>query len=133
MNQRSVAYQALGAAWDQVLALMLAGRISLKEAQRIKSELDRAGDAIVPDPMEALAMELRSTMFSSAALPHGDVGTGATNEVPPGAPAENARVPGKIDPYTTAEPANVPAMRDRARRLFRWPQWGQGGRVSFRG
>ncbi len=82
MNQRAVAYEALGAAWDQVFALMLAGRISIKEAERIKVEVDRAGDAIVPDPMEALAVEFRSKMFSPTTLPQSDAGTGAKNQVP---------------------------------------------------
>lgn len=114
MNQRSVAYQALDVAWDQVFALMLAGRISTKEAERIKAELERARDAMVPDPLDAWAMEFRSKTFSPTTLQQSHVGTG--NESPPKATPIPARPPRQ---------GHVLAMRDRARGLFRRIALGQ--------
>lgn len=40
--------------------MMLDGRISCTEAQTIKAELDRVGDALAPDAQEIPAMEFRS-------------------------------------------------------------------------
>ena len=71
MDQTKIAYKALGAAWDQVAALMLNGRISAREAERIKAELDRAGDAIAPGVLEVLAMEFRSSPPNEAYAPKG--------------------------------------------------------------
>lgn len=90
MDQRQVAYAALRRAWEPVSALVFAGRITPREAERTKEELDLVAAALAADYLEVQAMEFRSCAPRARPLSGVEKGTPAQSR------AEGVRADGRV-------------------------------------